>query len=357
MAFNPINWLLGLFSLDIAIDLGTANTLVHVRGKGIVINEPSWVTVDKKLRQPVAIGLEAKEMVGRTPGNVMVVRPIRDGVIAEFDVTQVMLEYFIGKVHEQSMVPLPRPRVIVGLPTGVTEVEKRAVYDAVLAAGARQAMLIEEPIAAALGAGLPIGEIRGSMVVDIGGGTTEVAVMSMSGVVASRSLRVAGDEMDQDIVQYLRNKYNLLIGEGVAEQVKWQIGSAYPLKPEKTMEVRGRNLVTGLPETVEISSVEIREALYGSVQVIIDTVRDALDEIPPEIVSDLMDIGICLAGGGALLQGLAERLTDELKLRVWVAEDSLTCVVRGAALIFEEFPTLGRYLVGLERGSTRHMTS
>ena len=356
MAFNPINWLLGLFSLDIAIDLGTANTLVHVRGKGIVINEPSWVTVDKKLRQPVAIGLEAKEMVGRTPGNVMVVRPIRDGVIAEFDVTQVMLEYFIGKVHEQSMVPLPRPRVIVGLPTGVTEVEKRAVYDAVLAAGARQAMLIEEPIAAALGAGLPIGEIRGSMVVDIGGGTTEVAVMSMSGVVASRSLRVAGDEMDQDIVQYLRNKYNLLIGEGVAEQVKWQIGSAYPLKPEKTMEVRGRNLVTGLPETVEISSVEIREALYGSVQVIIDTVRDALDEIPPEIVSDLMDIGICLAGGGALLQGLAERLTDELKLRVWVAEDSLTCVVRGAALIFEEFPTLGRYLVGLERGSTRHMT-
>ncbi len=356
MAFNPIHWLLGLSSLDIAVDLGTANTFVHVRGKGIVINEPSWVTVDKKLRQPAAIGLEAKEMVGRTPGNVMVVRPIRDGVIAEFDVTQVMLEYFIGKVHEQSMVPLPRPRVIVGLPTGVTEVEKRAVYDAVMASGARQAMLIEEPIAAALGAGLPVGEIRGSMVVDIGGGTTEVAVMSMSGVVSSRSLRVAGDEMDQDIVQYLRNKYNLLIGEGIAEQVKWQIGSAYPLQPEKTMEVRGRNLVTGLPETVEVSSVEIREALMGSVQVIIDTVRDALDEIPPEIVADLMDIGICLAGGGALLQGLAERLTDELKLRVWVAEDSLTCVVRGAAMIFEDLSTSNRYLVGLERGSTRHIT-
>jgi rod shape-determining protein MreB len=356
LAFNPINWLLGLFSLDIAIDLGTANTLVHVRGKGIVINEPSWVTVDKKLRQPLAIGLEAKEMVGRTPSNVVVVRPIRDGVIAEFDVTQVMLEYFIGKVHEQSMVPLPRPRVIVGLPTGVTEVEKRAVYDAVMASGARQAMLIEEPIAAALGAGLPIGEVRGSMVVDIGGGTTEVAVMSMSGVVASRSLRVAGDEMDLDVVQYLRNKYNLLIGEGVAEQVKWQIGSAYPLQPEKTMEIRGRNLVTGLPETVEVSSIEIREALSGSVQVIIDTVRDALDEIPPEIVSDLMDIGICLAGGGALLQGLADRLTDELKLRVWVAEDPLTCVARGAAMVFEELDTLGRYLVGLERGSTRHLT-
>ena len=354
MAINPINRLLAIFSLDIAIDLGTANTLVHVRNKGIVINEPSWVTVDKKLRQPLAIGLEAKEMVGRTPSNVVVVRPIRDGVIAEFDVTQIMLEYFIGKVHEQSIVPLPRPRVIVGLPTGVTEVEKRAVYDAVMASGARQAMLIEEPIAAALGAGLPVGEIRGSMVVDIGGGTTEVAVMSMSGVVASRSLRVAGDEMDQDIVQYLRNKYNMLIGEGIAEQVKWQIGSAYPLQPEKTMEVRGRNLVTGLPETIEVSSVEIREALSGSVQVIIDTVRDALDEIPPEIVADLMDIGICLAGGGALLQGLAERLTDELKLRVWVAEDPLTCVARGAAMIFEDLDSLGRYLVGLERGSTRH---
>jgi len=353
--FSPLDLILGLFSLDIGIDLGTANTLVSVRGKGIVINEPSWVTVDKKQRQPLAIGLEAKEMVGRTPANVVVVRPIRDGVISEFDVTRVMLEYFIGKVHEQSVVPLPRPRVIIGLPTGVTEVEKRAVYDAVMASGARQAMLIEEPIAAALGAGLPIAEIRGSMVVDIGGGTTEVAVMSMSGVVASRSLRVAGDELDQDIVQYLRNKYNLLVGQGVAEQIKWQIGSAYPLQPEKTMEVRGRNLVTGLPETVEISSVEIREALSGSVQVIIDTVRDALDEIPPEIVSDLMDVGICLAGGGALLQGLAERLTDELKLRVWVAEDPLTCVARGAAIVFEDFDNLSRFLVGLERGSTRHV--
>lgn len=354
MAFNPINWLLGLFSLDIAIDLGTANTLVSVRGKGIVINEPSWVTIDKRLRLPLAIGLEAKEMMGRTPGNVVVVRPLRDGVISEFDVTQVMLEYFIGKVHEQSVVPLPRPRVVIGIPTGVTEVEKRAVYDAVMAAGARQAFLIEEPIAAALGAGLPIGEVRGSMVVDIGGGTTEVAVLSMNGVVVSRSLRVAGDEMDEDIVQYLRNKYNLLVGESVAEQVKWNIGSAYSLPTEKTMEVRGRNLVTGLPETIEISSVEIREALAASVQVIVDTIRDALDELPPEIVADLMDIGICLAGGGALLLGLADRLTDELKLRVWVAEDPLTCVARGAGMIFEEFDALGRLLVGLERGSTRH---
>jgi rod shape-determining protein MreB len=354
LAFNPLNWLLGLFSLDIAIDLGTANTLVHVRGRGIVINEPSWVTVDKKLRQPLAIGLEAKEMVGRTPGNVVVVRPIRDGVISEFDVTQLMLEYFIGKVHEQSIVPLPRPRVIIGVPTGVTEVEKRAVFDAVMASGARQALLIEEPIAAALGAGLPIGEVRGSMVVDVGGGTTEVAVLSMSGVMASRSLRVAGDEMDQDIIQYLRNKYSLLVGEGIAEQIKWRIGSAFPMQPEKTMEVRGRNLVTGLPETIEISSVEIRDALSASVQVILDTVRDALDAIPPEVVADLMDIGICLSGGGALLQGLAQRLSDDLKLRVWVAEDPLTCVARGAAMVFDDFDGLGRYLVGLERGSTRH---
>jgi rod shape-determining protein MreB and related proteins len=352
LVFNPINWLLGLFSLDIGIDLGTANTLVNVRGKGIVINEPSWVTIDKRTRQPLAIGLEAKEMVGRTPGNIIVVRPLRDGVISEFDVTQIMLEYFIGKVHEQSVVPLPRPRVVIGIPAGVTEVEKRAVYDAVMAAGARNTFLIEEPIAAALGAGLPIGDVRGSMVVDIGGGTTEMAVLSMSGAVASRSLRVAGDEMDQDITQYIRNKYNLLIGEGVAEQVKMNIGSAYPLPAEKTSEVRGRNLVTGLPETIEISSVEVREALSASVQVIVDTIRDALDEIPPEMIADLMDVGICLAGGGALLQGLPERLTDELNLRVWMAEDPMTCVARGAGMILEDFANLSRYLVGLERGST-----
>lgn len=354
MAFNPINWLLGLFSLDIGIDLGTANTLVYVRGKGIVINEPSWVTIEKRTRMPVAIGLEAKEMMGRTSSSLVAVRPVRDGVISEFDITQIMLEYFIGKVHEQSIVPLPRPRVVVGIPAGVTEVEKRAVYDAAMSAGAREAFLIEEPIAAALGAGLPVSEVRGSMIVDIGGGTTEVAVMSMSGVVASRSLRVAGDEMNQDIIAYLRNKYNLLIGEGVAEQVKMQIGSAYPLTSEKTMEVRGRNLVNGLPESVEVSSVEVREALSGSVQVIIDTIRDALDEIPPEIVADLMDTGICLAGGGALLLGLTDRLSDELNLRVWQAEDPLTCVVRGTGMVLDDFEYMRRYLVGLERGSTRH---
>jgi rod shape-determining protein MreB len=354
LAFNPLNWLLGLFSLDIGIDLGTANTLVHVRGKGIVINEPSWVAIDKRTRQPMAIGLDAKEMVGRTSGNVIAVRPVRDGVISEFEITEAMLEYFIGKVHEQSVVPLPRPRVVIGIPSGVTEVEKRAVYDAAMSAGARETYLIEEPTAAALGAGLPVYEIRGSMIVDIGGGTTEVAVLSMGGVVVSRSLRVAGDEMDQDIVLYLRNKYNILVGERVAEQVKWNIGSAFPLPVEKMAEVRGRNLVTGLPESIEISSIEVREALSQSVAVIIDTIKDALDEVPPEIIADLMDNGICLAGGGALLFGLADRLSDELNLRVWVAEDPLTCVVRGTGLVLDDFHNYSRLLVGLERGSTRH---
>lgn len=354
MAFNPINWLLGLFSLDIGIDLGTANTLVYVRGKGIVINEPSWVAIDKRSRSPLAIGLEAKEMAGRTSGSLMVVRPMRDGVISEFEITEAMLEYFIGKVHEQTIVPLPRPRVVIGIPSGVTQVEKRAVYDASMSAGARDTYLIEEPIAAALGAGLPVNEVRGTMVVDIGGGTTEVAVISMGRVVVSRSLRVAGDEMDQDVVQYIRNKYNLLMGERIAEQIKWSIGSAFQLPVEKTTEVRGRNLVTGLPESVIVSSVEMREALTGSVQVIIDTVKDALDEAPPEIIADLMDMGICLTGGGALLQGLAERLAEELNLRVWVADDPLTCVVRGTGMVLDDFQNNSRFLVGLERdGSNR----
>lgn len=349
MSFNPLNWLLGFFSLDIGIDLGTANTLVNVRGKGIVINEPSWVAIDKKTRKPLAIGSRAKEMVGRTPANVLAVRPLRDGVISEFEITQAMLEYFIGKAHQQSIVPLPSPRVVVGIPSGATEVEKRAVYDAARSAGAREAYLIEEPSAAALGAGLPVSDIKGSMIVDIGGGTTEVAVISMGGIVVSRSLRVAGDEMDQDIITYLRNKYNLLIGELMAEQVKIAIGSAYPLQTEKTMAIRGRNLVTGLPETLEISSVEIREGISNSIRVIVDTIKDALDEVPPEIVSDLLETGICLAGGGSQVLGLAERLSDELKLRVWIAEDPMTCVARGAGIVFENLEKYDRFLVGLER--------
>jgi rod shape-determining protein MreB and related proteins len=354
LAYNPLNWLLGFFSLDIGIDLGTANTMVFVRGKGITISEPSWVAIDKRTRIPLAIGAEAKEMVGRTPANVVAIRPLRDGVISEFEITQAMLEYFIGKAHEQSIVPVPRPRVVVGIPSGVTEVEKRAVYDAAMSAGSREVGLIEEPIAAALGAGIPISDVHGSMIVDIGGGTSEVAIMSMGGVVVSRSLRVAGDEMDQDIVQYVRNKYNLLIGERMGEQAKINIGSAYHLQEEKTMLLRGRNLISGLPEAVEISSVEIREAIGNSTQTIIDTIKDALDEAPPEIIADLMESGICLAGGGSLLQAFDKRLLEELHIRVWVAEDPMSCVARGAGMILEHYDALRKLLVGLERGSTRH---
>lgn len=351
MAFNPLNWLLGLFSLDIGIDLGTANTLVNVRGKGIVINEPSWVAIDKKSKRPLAIGSEAKHMVGRTPANVIAIRPLRDGVISEFDITERMLEYFIAKAHEHSIVPIPRPRVVVGIPSGATEVEKRAVYDAAMSAGARETFLIEEPTAAALGANLPIGEVRGSMIADIGGGTSEMAVFSMGGIVVSRSLRVAGDEMDQDIITYIRNKYNLLIGERMAEKIKINIGSAYPLKEERTIGVRGRNLVRGLPEAIEVSSVEIREALSNSVGIIIETLRDAIDEVPPELIADLMEEGICLAGGTSQLHALTERLSSELRMRVWLAEDPMTCVARGAGMILEDLDRFGQFLVGLERGA------
>jgi len=352
--FNPIDWLLSLFSLDIAIDLGTANTLVNVRGRGIVINEPSWVAIDKRTRRALAIGSEARQMVGRTPANIIAIRPLRDGVISEFEITQAMLEYFIGKVHEQTLVPLPRPRVIVGIPSGVTEVEKRAVYDATMSAGAREALLIEEPMAAAIGAGLPITETRGSMIVDIGGGTTEVALFSMGGIVTSRSLRVAGDEMDEDVVQYMRNKYNLLIGERMAERAKIDAGSAFPLPEERIVTMRGRNLITGLPEAVDVSSIELREALNPSVSVIVNTLKDAIDEIPPELVADLMESGICMAGGGSLLSGLNERIADELNMRVWTAADPMSCVARGAGRVLEDYDNLRKLLVGLQRGSTLH---
>ena len=353
MVLNPINWLMGLFSLDLGIDLGTANTLIYVRGKGIIIREPSWVAIEKRTRRPVAIGMQAKEMVGRTPANIVTIRPIRDGVISEFEITEAMLAYFIGRVHQQSIVPLPRPRVVIGIPSGATEVEKRAVYDATMAAGAREVYLIEEPTAASLGAGLPLSDVRGSMIVDIGGGTTEVAIHSMGGIVVSRSLRVAGDEMDQDIADYIRNKYNLFIGERMAEQIKMEIGSAYPLESEKTMNIRGRNLVSGLPEAIEISSIEIREAVNNSLQVIIDTVKDALDEVPPEIGADLLDNGICMAGGGSLLQGIVPRLADELKIRVFMAEDPMTCVVRGAGIVLEDLARFNPFLVDVDRSRQR----
>jgi rod shape-determining protein MreB len=352
--FNPFNALLGLFSLDVGIDLGTANTLVHVRGKGIVINEPSVVAIEKRSKRPLAIGIEAKEMVGRTPANIVAIRPLRDGVISEFEITEAMIRHFIKKVHEQSLFPIPKPRVVIGIPSGVTEVEKRAVHDAAIAAGAREIYLIEEPMAAAIGSGLPVTEPLGSMVIDIGGGTTEMAVFSLEGIVVSRSIRVAGDEMDEAIIQYARQKYNLLIGQRMAERAKITIGSAYPLPEEQTITLRGRNLVTGLPEAVEVSSVEIREALRDSVDIIIDTVRSALDETPPELIADLMENGIALAGGGALLQGLAERLSEESRMRVYVADDPLTCVARGAGVVVESLDRYARVLASLQRGSTNH---
>ncbi|NPV09664.1 MAG: rod shape-determining protein [Anaerolineae bacterium] len=347
--FNPLNSLLGLFSLDIGIDLGTANTLVSVRGKGIVINEPSVVAIEAKSKRVVAIGLEAKQMVGRTPANIVAIRPLRDGVISDFDVTEKMLVYFIRRVHQQMMLSLPRPRVVVGIPSGCTEVEKRAVYEASLNAGAREAYLIEEPMAAAIGANLPVTDSVGSMVVDIGGGTTEVAVIALGGIVVSRSIRVAGDEMDEEIIRYAREKYNLLVGERMAEKAKMAIGSAYPLEQEQTMLLRGRNLLTGLPQSVEVSSVEIREALSGPVHIICDAVRNTLDETPPELVADLMEHGIALVGGGALLQGLSQRLAEETRMKVVVAEEPLTCVAKGAGRVLEELDTLRKVLSATHR--------
>jgi rod shape-determining protein MreB len=340
---SPLNLILGIFSRDISIDLGTANTLVLVRGVGIVINEPSVVAIEKRTKRVLAIGSEAKQMVGRTPADIVAIRPLRDGVISDFDVTEKMLEYFIGKVHDQVLLPLPhRPRIVIGIPSGVTEVEKRAVHDAAMNAGAREVFLVEEPMAAAIGAGLPITEAVGSMIIDIGGGTTEMAVFSLGGIVISRSIRVAGDEMDEEIIRYAREKYNVLVGERMAEEIKMTIGSAFPLPEERTVMLRGRNLITGLPEAIEVSSVEVREALAGPVNQIVDALKTTIDETPPELVSDLMQSGIAVAGGGALLGGIAERLAQETKMQVYVADDPLTCVVRGAGQVLEELDTLHR---------------
>jgi rod shape-determining protein MreB len=350
--FSPLNALLGLFSRDMSVDLGTATILVLVRGQGIVINEPSVVAIEKKTKRVLAIGAEAKEMIGRTPANIVAIRPLRDGVISDFDVTEKMLHYFINKAHERSHMPLPRPRVVVGIPSGVTEVEKRAVHDATLSAGAREAYLIEEPMAAALGAGLPITDSVGSMIIDVGGGTTEVAVIALGGIVVSRSIRIAGDEMDEEVVQYARQKYNLLIGERMAERVKIAIGSACPLPEEKSMTIYGRNLITGLPQAIEVSSVEIREALTNSVNAIVATIKETLDETPPELVADLIEQGIAMAGGAAQLQGLAERLTRETKMRVYVADDPVTCVVRGAGLVLDHLDSLHKVLASTQRSRT-----
>ena len=325
----------GSYAGDLAIDLGTANTLVYVRGKGIVIREPSVVAIDKNDERILAVGIEAKRMLGRTPGNIVAVRPLKDGVIADFDVTEAMLRYFIDKASEKRYPWTPRPRVVVCVPSGVTSVEKRAVFEATIQAGARQAYLIEEPMAAAIGADLPVEEPTGSMVIDIGGGTTEVAVIAMGGIVVSQSIRIAGDEFDQAILTHVRDAYNLAIGERTAEDIKIKVGSAVPLKDELDVEVNGRDVITGLPKTVRIESEEIRRALNKPLDEMAKAVKDALDATPPDLASDLMYYGILLTGGGALLRGLDVRLRDETGVSVNVSPTALDNVVNGCARVLE----------------------
>lgn len=335
----------GNFSKDIGIDLGTANTLVYVKGKGIVINEPSVVAVNKKTGQILAIGKEAKKMVGKTPGHIVATRPLVDGVVSDFEITEQMLKYFINKVHQDSFTLFPRPRVLVGIPSDITEVEKRAVIDAVMNAGAREAYLIDEPMAAAIGARLPVQEAAGNMVVDIGGGTTDIAVISLGGVVASRNLRVAGDEMNEDIVRYCRDEFNLLIGEKTSEDVKIAIGSAYPQKEKMQMPVRGRDLVTGLPKEIMINDDQVRDALSRSIRTIVNNIRTTIEETPPELLADIMRKGIILAGGGSLIRGLDRLVADQSGMPVRMMEDPLTAVVRGTGIVLEDIEALREVLI------------
>ena len=343
-------------SYDIGIDLGTVNTLVLVKGKGILIREPTVVALHKKTRQVLAIGTEAKRMLGRTPAAIEAVRPLRDGVISDFDTCEAMLRYFIRKVHETpkakgffTMPKIPKPRVVVGIPSGVTEVERRAVQDACLSAGAREAFLIEEPMAAAIGAKLPVEDPEGVMIVDIGGGTTEMAIISLGGMVINRSIRVAGDELDEDIVNYMRMRYGLLIGDRTAEEVKMEIGSAFQLDPEKeeglVTVVRGRDLASGLPKSLKITAAEIREALTPTISQIIGAIHEILEETPPELLSDIVERGIYLAGGGALIRGLDKRIAEETKLPVYIADDPLTTVVRGCGEVLENLDLLSKVRV------------
>ncbi|HHV44024.1 MAG TPA: rod shape-determining protein [Firmicutes bacterium] len=337
-----------MFGKDVGIDLGTANTLVYIKGKGVVIQEPSMVALNRQTNQVLAVGREAKNMVGRTPGSIIAVRPMEDGVIADFEVTERMLAHFIRKATKG--FSLFRPRVLVAVPSGVTEVEKRAVIDAARSAGAREARLIEEPMAAAIGAGLPVQEPTGNMVVDIGGGTTEVAVISLGGIVAHRSIRVAGDEMDEAIIQYVRRTYNLLIGERTAEEIKHTIGNTYPMPgEEQSMDVRGRDLVTGLPKNVVVSSEEIREALAEPVGAIVDAVRVTLERTPPELAADIMDKGIIMVGGGSLLKGLDKLISDETRMPVHVPDDPLCAVAIGTGLALEHYSLLEQVEIGRSR--------
>lgn len=329
-----LDFIFGMFSNDMAIDLGTATTLVYVKGKGIILNEPSLVALKKDTSEILAVGKEAKKMLGRTPANIIAIRPMKDGVIADFEVTEKMLKYFITKIHNKK-TPV-RPRIVIGIPSGVTEVEKRAVKDSAEQAGAREVHLVEEPMAAAIGAGLPIETPTGNIIADIGGGTTEVAVISLEGLVCNTSVRVGGNELDDAIALHLKTAYNVLIGERTAEEIKMELGSAFPLKEELKMNVRGRDLVTGLPRTLEITSEEIREAIKEPITQIIDAVKDTLERTPPELSADIVDKGIILAGGTSLLKGFPERLRYETGVPVNLAEDPVTCVVMGVGKLLEE---------------------
>ncbi len=336
------DFFLNLIGRDMGIDLGTANTLVFVKNKGIVLNEPSIVAIDKDNKKILAVGKEAKKMVGRTPGNIVAIRPLKDGVIADFDTTERMLRYFIQKVHKN--MAIARPRIVICVPSGITAVEKKAVVEATEQAGARAAYIIEEPLAAAIGSDLPIDEPTGSMVVDIGGGTSEVAVISLGGIVAYQSLRIGGDEMDEAIIYYLKKESNLLVGESTAEKIKMEIGSAFPLENEEKMEVNGRDLVTGLPKTIIITSQQVRAALEKTLSDIINAILEVLDGTPPELASDIMKRGIVLSGGGALLKGLTERISRETHCPVYLAPDPLAAVALGAGKCVEDFSSLKRYL-------------
>lgn len=346
-----LNKLFGFWSKDIGIDLGTANTLVYVRGKGIVINEPSIVSINNKTGQILAIGQGARKMAGRTPGHIVVTKPLVAGVVSDFEVTEQMLKFFIDKVHKEGFSLIPRPRVVIGIPAGVTEVEKRAVEDAVYSAGAREAYLIEEPMAAAIGARLPVQEAAANVVVDIGGGTTDVVVISMGGVVASRSLRVAGDKLNEDIVRFVREEHNMLIGEATAENIKIAVGCASPLEEELTTQVRGRDLVTGLPKEITVTSEEVRKAIARSVRSIVLALKNTIEETPPELIADLLNRSIYLAGGGSLLRGLDQLISHETKLPTKVVEDPLTAVVRGCGLVLEDIDSLKNVLVPTSKES------
>ena len=340
------NFIFGWFSSDIGIDLGTANTLVYLKGRGIVLDEASVVAIEKGTNNVLAVGAAAKRMVGRTPGNIVAIKPLRDGVIADFVITEQMLRYFIGKAYQRRS--FFAPRVVVAVPSGITEVEKRAVSDSAEQAGAREVYLVEEPMAAAIGAGLPVEEPGGNLIVDVGGGTTEVAVISLGGIVLSKTVRIAGDEMDEAVIQHLKRAYNLMIGERTAEEVKIRIGSAFASDEETTMEVKGRDLVAGLPKTLTISSQEIREAMAEPVNTIVETVKLTLEQTPPELSADLVDRGITMAGGGSLLRGLDRRLSEETGLPVNMAENPLNTVVMGAGKILDEIRVLRKVAVSAE---------